>query len=170
VIFLSNPEDPNSGHFHPAFEREFVFNETKYASPYQAFETERFKEFDDDSMVKRLLGTRSAKTIRNLVSGDKRMPSFPVKLWEDILEALYTQFKEAAEKLKETGDARFHIMDKLIGSPEYTNALANVRTKLKERDSDSAPLADTVKLSVISEEEQKKAKVGGIINNFRRQK
>lgn len=168
VIFLTNPEDPTSGLFHPAFEREFVYNETKYASPYQAYETERFKEFDDDSMVKRLLGTRSAKTIRNLVSGDKRLPSFPVKLWEDILEALYTQFKDAADKLKETGSARFHMMDKLIGSPEYANALANVRTKLKERDSDAAPVADTIKQSVISEEEQKKAKVGAIINNFKR--
>ena len=168
VIFITNPEDANTGDFHPAFEREFVYNETKYASPYQAFETERFKEFDDDSMVKRLLGTRSAKTIRNLVSGDKRLPSFPVKLWEDILEAVYTQFKEAADKLKSTGSARFHMMDKLIGSPEYANALANVRTKLKEQDSDVAPIADTVKQSVISEEEQKKAKVGAIINNFRR--
>jgi hypothetical protein len=168
VIFLTNPEDPTSGPFHPAFEREFVYNETKYASPYQAYETERFKEFDDDSMVKRLLGTRSAKTIRNLVSGEKRSPSFPVKLWEDILEALYTQFKEAADKLKSTGSARFHMMDKLIGSPEYANALANVRTKLKERDSDAAPVADTIKQSVISEEEQKKAKVGAIIRNFKK--
>jgi hypothetical protein len=168
VIFITNPEDPKVGHFHPAFEREFVYNETKYASPYQAFETERFKEFDDDSMVKRLLGTRSAKTIRNLVSGDNRKPSFPIKLWEDILEALYTQFKDATENLKETGDARFHMMDRLIGSPEYANALANVRTKLKEQDTDSAPFADTVKQSVISEDEQKKAKVGAIINNFRR--
>jgi hypothetical protein len=170
VIFLTNPEDPKSGEFHPAAEREFVYNETKYVSPYQAFETERFKEFEDDSMVKRLLGTRSAKTIRNLVSGDNRKPSFPIKLWEEILEAFYTQFKDAADRLKSTGSARFHMMDKLIGSPEYTNALANVRTKLKEMDSDAAPVADAVKQSVITEEEQKKAKVGGIINNFRRQR
>ncbi len=168
VIFLTNPDDPNSGHFHPAFEREFVFNETKYVSPYQAYETERFKEFDDDTMVKRLLGTRSSKTIRNLVTEEKRQPSFPIQLWEEILEAFYTQFKDAAEKLKETGSARFHMMDKLIGSPEYANALANVRTKIKERDTDVAPIADTIKQSVISEEEQKKAKVGAIINNFRR--
>lgn len=167
VLFLTNPEDQKTGHFHPAFEREFVYNETRYASPYQAFETERFKEFEDDAMVKKLLGTRSAKTIRSLVSGEQRQPSFPVKLWEDILEAMYTQFKDAAEKLKETGSARFHMMDKLIGSPEYANALANVRTKLKERENDAPPTADVVKQSVITEDEQKKAKVGAIINNFR---
>jgi hypothetical protein len=103
-----------------------------------------------------------------LVSGDNRKPSFPIKLWEEILEAFYTQFKDAADRLKSTGSARFHNMDKLIGSPEYTNALANVRTKLKEMDSDAAPVADSVKQSVITEEEQKKAKVGAIINNFRR--
>jgi hypothetical protein len=168
VLFITNPEDQKTGHFHPTAEREFVYNETKYASPYQAYETERFKEFDDETMVNRLLHTRSAKTIKNLISGEQRQPSFPLKLWEEILEALYTQFKDATEKLKETGSARFHMMDKLFGTPEYAMALANVRTKLKEKDQDSAPITDVVKKSVISEGEQKKEKVGAIINTFRR--
>ena len=164
VLFLTNPEDPKTGPFHPAAEREFVYNETRYVSPYQAYETERFKQMEDDFMVKKLLGTRSAKTIRNLVSGEKRQPQFPIQLWEEILEAFYTQFKDATESLKATGSARFHMMDKLTGSPEYANALANVRTKLKERENDAPGMVDDVKLSVISEDEQKKAKVGAIIN------
>lgn len=168
VLFLTNPEDPKTGHFHPAAEREFVFNETRYVSPYQAYEAERFKEFEDEDMVKRLLGTRSAKTIRNLVSGEQRQPSFPIKLWEEILESFYTQFKDAAERLKGTGSARFHMMDKLIGSPEYANALANVRTKLKEHENDAPGMVDEVKMSVITEDQQKKDKVGAIVNNFRK--
>ncbi len=119
-------------------------------------------------MVSKLLGTRSAKTIRNLVSGEKRQPKFPIKLWEEILEAFYTQFKDAAETLKATGSARFHMMDKQIGTPEYANALANVRTKLKEQENEAPGMMDEVKQSVITEDEQKKAKVGAIINNFRR--
>lgn len=168
VLFITNVDDQQTGHFHPAFEREFVFNETKYASPYQAYEVERFKEFEDDEMVEKLLGTRSAKTIKQLASQDPRQPKFPVKLWEDILEAVYSQFKEAGTKLKETGSARFHMMDKQTASPDYAVALANVRTKLKEKENDSPANVDAIKQSVITEAEQKKAKVGAIINNFRR--
>ncbi len=168
VLFITNPEDQQTGIYHPATEREFVYNETKYASPYQAYEVERFKALDDESMVKKLLGTRSAKTIRSLVAQEKQHPQNPIQLWEEILEALYTQAPELGTKLKETGSARFHMMDKLIGMPEYAVALANVRTKLKEKENDAPANIDAIKQSVISEEEQKKAKVGAIINNFRR--
>lgn len=168
VLFLTNPDDQKTGQFHPAAEREFVYNETKYASPYQAYETERFKELEDEKMVKQLLGTRSAKTIRQLVSKEPKQPQFPVKLWEEILESFYSQFKDAADKLKGTGSARFHMMDKQTASPDYAVALANVRTKLKERENDAPANVDAIKQSVITEEEQKKAKVGAIIHNFRR--
>lgn len=167
VLFLTNPDDQQTGVFHPATEKEFVYNETKYASPYQAYEVERFKDLEDDIMVKKLLGTRSAKTIRTLVAQEKTQPSNPTQLWEDILEALYTQAPDMAKQLKETGSARFHMMDKLIGMPEYAVALANVRTKLKEREKDAPANVDAVKQSVITKDEQAKAKVGAIINNFR---
>jgi hypothetical protein len=168
VLFITDSEDPTTGPFHPATEREFVYNETRYSSPYQAFETERFKELEDEAMIKQLLGTRSAKTIKNLVAKEPKQPQNPLKLWEEILEAFYTQFKDAMENLKATGSARFHMMDKQIGTPDYANALANVRTKLKERENDAPGGIDPVKNSVITEGEQKKAKVGAIIHNYRR--
>jgi hypothetical protein len=168
VLFITSVDDPETGMFHPTFEREFVFNDTKYASLYQAFETEKFKELDDEEMVEKLLGTRSAKTIKQLVGNDGRKPGNQAKLWEEILEAFYTQFKDAAEDLKNTGSARFHMMDKLFGSPEYANALATVRTKLKEKDGEAPSGGDQYSQSVISRDEQAKAKVGAIINNFRR--
>jgi predicted NAD-dependent protein-ADP-ribosyltransferase YbiA (DUF1768 family) len=168
VLFITDTEDPKTGMFHPATEREFVFNETRYASPYQAYETERFKELEDEKMVKQLLNTRSAKTIKNLVSMEPRQPQHPIQLWEDILESFYTQHKDATEALKATGSARFHMMDKQIGTPVYANALASVRTKLKEKENDAPGFLDKVKNSVITKEEQKKEKVGAIINTFRR--
>jgi hypothetical protein len=168
VLFITAADDPKTGHFHPIYETEFVYNETKYASPYQAFETERFKELEDEQMVKKLLGTRSARTIQQLVSQDPRPPKNSEVLWTDILEELYAQNKSMADKLKQTGSARFHMMDKQFGNPLYANALVTVRTKLKERDDDAPSGGDIVKQSVITEEEQQKAKVGAIINNFRR--
>jgi hypothetical protein len=168
VLFITAPDDQKTGHFHPAAEREFVHNETKYISPYQAFETERFKMMEDDKMVKQLLGTRSAKTIKELSSRDPKMVANPMRLWEEILESFYTQFKDAADRLKSTGSARFHMMDKQIGTPEYANALVNVRTKMKENETDAPLGTGIIKQSVITEDEQKKAKVGAIVNNFRR--
>ena len=168
VLFITSVDDPETGMFHPTLEREFVFNDTKYASLYQAFETEKFKELDDEEMVDKLLGTRSAKTIKQLVGNDGRKPGNQAKLWEEIVEAFYTQFKDAAEDLKNTGSARFHMMDKLFGSPEYANALATVRTKLKEKDGEAPSGGDQYSQSVISRDEQAKAKVGAIIHNFRR--
>lgn len=168
VFFLTSSDDPKTGAFHPITETEFVYNETKYASPYQAYETERFKMLEDEGMVKKLLGTRSAKTIRQLVSQDPRPVQNPELLWTEILEALYTQNKSLAEKLKETGSARFHMMDKLFGSPLYANALVTVRTKLKEREDEAPSGGGAVIQSVITEQEQQKAKVGAIINKFRK--
>ncbi len=168
VLFISSPEDQTTGLFHPASEIEFVYNETKYASPYQAYETERFRELEEDVKVKQLLGTRSARTILQLVRDESRQPQNPEKLWEEILEALYAQHKDHADKLKATGSARFHMMDKQIGSPVYANALATVRTKLKEREAEAPSGGEVVKQSVITKDEQAKAKVGAIINNFRR--
>jgi hypothetical protein len=168
VLFLTTADDPKAGHFHPIFETEFVYNETKYASPYQAYETERFKELEDEQMVKKLLGTRSARTIQQLVAQDPRPPKNAESLWTEILEDLYTQNKAMADKLKETGSARFHMMDKQYGTPLYANALVTVRTSLKEREGDAPSGGGVVKQSVISEMEQEKAKVGAIINTFRR--
>jgi len=167
VLFITDVDDPHTGQFHPVTETEFVYNETKYASPYQAFEVERFKELGDEEMIKNLLGTRSWRTIKQIVSQDSRSAKQPLVLWQDILEALYTQHKEMAEALKATGSARFHLMDKQIGTPDYSNALVSVRTKLKERDEEAPSGPGDVNLSVISKDQQQKDKVGAIINTFR---
>ena len=170
VLFITSLDDQKTGIFHPATEHDFVYNETKYSSPYQAFEVERFKQLEEDGMVEKLLGTRSAKTIKNIVEKEPRQVQHPLKLWEEILEALCSQRKNVGDALKETGSARFHMMDKVIGTPEYSMALANVRTKLKEKENDAPDNIGDIKQSVITKEQQEKDKVGAIVNNFRRGK
>lgn len=168
VLFLTGPDHPTTGLFHPATEREFVFNKTRYASPYQAYQVERFKKVGDDPLVERLLGTRSVKTIQQLIAGyPKPMPPSP-ELWEEIYEALFTQHKDLGDKLKATGSARFHMMDNVIKDPGVSTALVTVRTKLKEHDEQAPTGGDEVLQSVITKDEQQKAKVGAIIQNFRR--
>lgn len=167
VLFITDVEDKQTGIFHPAYIREFVFSETQYVSPYQAFEAERFKELGNETIRKQILGTRSARTISNIAEKEDKQPANPNKLWEAILDAFYTQHTDLAEKLKETGSAKFHTMDKQIGSQVYVDALEKVRTRLRE-DSGAEKATEIAKESAITVEEQKKARTGAIIHNFRR--
>lgn len=168
VLFITEADDKELGHFHPAFAREFVFEETRYVSPYQAYEGERFRELDNEAVRKQILGTRSARTILNIAEKEDGQVADPAKLWEAILDALYSQHKDLAEKLKATGSAKFHLMDKQFGSQIYVDALEKIRTRLREEALDTEKAPQEVKESVITEDEQKKAKKAAIINNFRR--
>lgn len=167
TLFIDTPENEETGRFHPAFSHEFIFEETRYVSPYQAYEAERFRELGNEAIRKQILGTRSARTIHALGEKEEGQVANPAQLWEDILDAFYSQHSDFAKKLKETGSAKFHMMDKQMGSQVYVDALEKIRTRLRENpDADKAP--QIAKESVITEDEQKKAKKGAIINNFRR--
>lgn len=168
VIFITDAEEKDTGIFHPAFMREFVFTETRYVSPYQAFEAERFKELGNESIRKQILGTRSARTIHNIAEKEDQQIMNVGKRWEDILDAFYSQHKDLSDKLKATGSAKFHLMDKQIGSQAFIEALEKTRVKLREEDVDAEKGPQIAKESVITEDEQKLAKKAAIINNFKR--
>lgn len=168
VIFITDAEDKETGHFHPAAIHEFVFEETRYVSPYQAYEGERFRELNNEIIRKQILGTRSARTIQNIAVKEEKQVADPAKLWEDILYALYSQDNELAKKLQATGSSKFHLMDKEMGGQIFVDALEKIRTRLREEAEETEKAPQEVKESVITEEEQKKAKKAAIINNFRR--
>lgn len=168
TLFITTPEDKETGVFHPGSSHEFVFNETRYSSPYQAFEAERFRELGNEVLRKQILGTRSVRTIKSLTQKEEQLPQDSKKLWEDILLALYKQNTELATKLKETGSAKFHNMDKELGSQDYTDALEHVCILLLEDEANTEAEPQAVKESVITEKQQIEAKKGAIINNFRK--
>jgi predicted NAD-dependent protein-ADP-ribosyltransferase YbiA (DUF1768 family) len=161
--------EEETAHFHPNFEREFTFEETRYVSPYQAFQAERFRELDNPALRKQILGTRSARTIHSLAEKEEKQPQHPEQLWEDVLLALYQQHKDLAKKLKDTGSAKFHVMDKEFGGQIYADALEQVRAELREKEADDTMLeVGVAKESVITKDEQVKEKKGAIINAMRR--
>ena len=83
--------------------------------------------------------------------------------------AFYTTHKDLATKLKDTGSAKFHVMDADFGGQIYADALEQVRTRLREKENDdSVAEVGIAKESVITEEQQTKAKTGAIIHNMRR--
>ena len=166
VLFITDTENKETGAFHPAALHEFVFNETRYSSPYQAYQGERFREIGNESIRKQILGTRSARSIKSLVQKEEQLPKDSKHLWEGILQNLYEQKSELAAKLRETGSAKFHNMDKELGSQDYTDALEHIRVQLREKESIAEP--QVVKEAVITQEQQEEKKRGAIIHNFRK--
>ena len=166
IRFITDPEDKATGHFHPFTPRNVTFHETEYCCPYQAYEGERFKELGLEDLRRQILGTRSGRTMHSIAIKDKRLPNQPQQLWEDILFHYFHQHPDFAKELEATGTDKFHVMDKEIPA-DYGPALEGARLRLREvgdKDLDH----QEVKEKAITEEEQKKAKVGAIIRNFRK--
>ena len=163
VFFIEDQENP----FHPAFMREFVYEETRYVSPYQAYQAERFKELEMPDIKAQILKTRSARTIHNIAEKEPTDVKYPKELWEQILEAFYTQHADVGTRLKDTGSKRFHLSEAMYGDQNYLDALLAVRVALREQNADTQKEVGEVKESVITEEQQAKAKAGAIAN-FRR--
>ena len=162
VIFIEGEDTP----FHPAFMREFVYEDTRYVSPYQAYQAERFKELDLPEIKNQILKTRSARTIHNIAAKEPTDAKYPKELWEQILEAYYTQHKDLATRLKDTGSKRFHLSEAMYGNQTYLDALLATRVMLRESGDKQTEIKE-VKEGVITEEQQKRDRAGAIAN-FRR--
>ena len=162
VIFIEGEETS----FHPAFMREFVYEDTRYVSPYQAYQAERFKELDMPEIKNQILKTRSARTIHNIAAKEPTDAKYPKELWEQILEAYYTQHKDLATQLKDTGSKRFHLSEAMYGNQNYLDALLATRVMLRESGDVQSEVKE-VKQSVITEDQQKRDRAG-VIANFRR--
>ena len=79
------------------------------------------------------------------------------------MKAFYQQNTDLGKKLVEPGSALFTLRDPVITAPaDYMNALMAVRSMLAEGQEGGAPAP--IEKHVVTEEEQKKAKVGAIIN------
>ena len=166
IRFITDIEDKETGHFHPFTIRNFNFNGTEYCCVYQAYQAERFKELGQEELRKQVLGTRSGRTMHTIALRETTLPKTPQALWEDILFHFFHQHADLAKELEATGTDKFHVMDKQL-PPEYGQALEKARLKLREL-GDTEVLDKDVKERAITEDQQKKAKVGAIVNNFRR--
>ena len=166
IRFITDLQDESTAHFHPFFQRNFTFNETEYCCMIQAYEGERFKELGKEDLRKQVLGTRSGRTIHSIAIKDKTLPNQPQQLWEDILFQFFYQHPDLRKELDSTGTDKFHVMDKEVPA-NYGAALEGARLRLRELGDKDLDHQET-KEKVITEEQQKKAKVGAIVNNFRK--
>jgi hypothetical protein len=166
VILIDSYEDPVRGFLHPAYTKDFSYTSTQYSSVYQAFEAERLKILKNQSLVDQLMKTRSPRTIYSIASQDKTPLPNSFDLWLSILKAFYQQNTDLAKQLVETGSAIFSLQDSIVSSPsDYLNALLSVRSIMAEGQEGGA--VAPIEKRVITQEEQKKARAGAIINNRR---
>jgi predicted NAD-dependent protein-ADP-ribosyltransferase YbiA (DUF1768 family) len=82
--------------------REFVYNETKFSSPYQAFEVTRLMELGKEDLAKKVLNTRSIKTIRYYLREVLDVLPDTKDLWSEILSEYYKQHSDLIKKLIDT--------------------------------------------------------------------
>lgn len=153
----------------------------------QAYEAERAKELGMDELRNSILKTRSARTIRLMTRKVTAHPADAKGLWLKIFTEVYQQAETLKGKLLATGTDALVFADlregpsgiglaekdsgvldptKWKGENAVGVAQETVRARMREGALADKPAAEA-KESVITEEEQNKAKVGAIVNNFR---
>ena len=183
-VFFESNDGPN-GFLSPFFPVEFTYENTKYFTGLQAYETMRAQEAGKADIKAQLLKTRSTRTMRYLTRSIQVDPKNPKEAWLRIFTAIYQQHPELKDKLLKTetdtlvfADVRKGPSGTGIGERDagiltqsrwlYENAVGSALETLryqlregtaKESSKNSKPLN-----SVISTDEQTAAKVAAIIN------
>jgi predicted NAD-dependent protein-ADP-ribosyltransferase YbiA (DUF1768 family) len=187
-IFFDSADDKN-GFLSPMYPVAFTFKGGEYFTAYQAYEVARAEELQLPKQAADLLGTRSTRTMRLITMKTPNHPADARGLWLAILTAVYQQHPPLQKQLLDTGtDALVYadmrpgpsgiglaekdkgVLDsaKWKGENAVGLALETIRTRLREKTLEEAPREEELEKKVISEEEQKKAKVGAIITAKRR--
>lgn len=178
-----DPSDGPNGFLSPFWEVEFALGPTRYFTAYQAYEAERAKEAGNEPLRTKILGSRSARTIRNLVKKFTTQPKDAKGLWMRIFTAIFTQFEVLKEKLLATGTDALVFADAFGGNAGIGLApgdsgvvdpakwkggnlvglvLETLRIQFREGTAREAPAGETLD-GVVTEEEQAAARTGAII-------
>jgi predicted NAD-dependent protein-ADP-ribosyltransferase YbiA (DUF1768 family) len=187
-IFFESSNEKN-GFLSPMYPVKFTYKDGEYFTAYQAYEVLRAEELQLPDQVKTLMGTTSTRTMRLATMKSTKHPADARNLWLGIFTAVYQQYPILQKQLLDTGtDALVYAEvrpgpsgvglaekdSKILNPAQWKGenyvglALETIRTRLREETLEEAPREEEVTKKVISEEEQKAAKVGAIINARRR--
>lgn len=185
IARIFNEEKDENGFLSVFTVKDFVYNNTKYSSPYQAFEVYRLKELGYEDLAKKLMETRAINYIKIKVKQFTEPMKNTKAVWKDILREFYTQHIEYLEKLTKTNDdilvfantkpylggigvaGQDEVLDSLKWkSPNIVGeVLMEIRSELKETPVSKAP---TFTESAKTEEQVEAAKKGSIIASMKR--
>ena len=184
---FNNVEDDNG--FLSIFNMiDFVYKNTKYSSPYQAFEVVRLSENGFVDVVKKIMDTRSIKQMQVRANAFKQPVKNIKAVWKDILREFYQQNGELIQKLIKTNDdilifgntisyiggvglaGQEEIID--VGKWLYPNVVGEVlmelRSEIKEIDDNEKTKAESFTASSVSVDELANRKKGAIINAMKK--
>ena len=184
-VFFDVESNTDSNTFlSPCWPVEFTLDETRYFTALQAFEAERARMAGQEALRASILRTRSTRTMRFLTKKFDTQPKDVKGLWLRILTAVYQQHPELLQKLMATGTDALVFADvrqgpsgagfgeqtrEILDPARWTGenamgiALETLRYQLREGNAKESAGTTTVKESVITTEEQDKAKVGAIV-------
>ena len=192
VFNEANEDDTN--YFLSIFTLEdFVYNNVKYSSPYQAFEATRLETLKYDDLRNQIMKSKSIKYIKAIASKIKKALTNTKEVWDDILTEFYTQNSDYIELLRDTKntilvfannpslpyiggigfEAGTEVYDKtkwktlkigdVIVGP---NIVGNVLMELRTEFNESIPQVESAEVydSYTTDEEKEKQKTAAIIN------
>jgi predicted NAD-dependent protein-ADP-ribosyltransferase YbiA (DUF1768 family) len=84
-------------------QREFVYNDVRYSSPYQAFEAIRLMELGYEDLRNDILKTRGTRLIKNIGKKINKPLRDTRIVWRDILLNFYQQHEDLLNELLNTG-------------------------------------------------------------------
>lgn len=166
---------------------DFVYQDTRFSSPYQAFEAYRLTEAGAEDLRNKILQSRSIKFIQ-ITSKKNMTPLRDTKgVWKDILGSYYEQNPELAKKLIETnedvlvfGDTSKYVggvgfvtgQDQILDAKKWKTpnlvgeALMELRTEFKQ--GIEVKEGGSFNESTKTQEEVNIQRKGSIINTMRR--
>jgi predicted NAD-dependent protein-ADP-ribosyltransferase YbiA (DUF1768 family) len=98
------PEDEDNGFMSIYNVKDFVYQDTQFSSPYQAFEAYRLTEIGAEDLRNKILQSRSIKYIQ-ITSKKITTPLKDTKgVWKDILRTYYEQNPDLIKKLIDTNE------------------------------------------------------------------
>lgn len=189
VARFFNENDLNNEFLSVFLVRDFVYNDTKFSSPYQAFEVTRLMELNKEDLATKVLGTRSIKQIRYFVRELREAFDETKAVWEEIFEEFYKQHPDLIKELIKTKDCilAFANTNPYLGGIGLTiederrldtslwksNVVGEVLMRLRsnfmqEIIQEEAQDGGKVTKSVITEEEMEANKKGSIINAMKK--
>ena len=101
-IFNAVVDDDVNNFLSIFFIYDFVYNNVKYSSPYQAFEAIRLENLGYEDLRNQLMKSKSIKYIRTIASKIKRALPNTKEVWKDILYEYYSQNGTARDELINT--------------------------------------------------------------------
>ena len=182
-IFFDVEDGPNM-FLSPCWPVEFTMDDTRYFTAIQAFEAERARTAGQEGLRTNIMRTRSTRTMRFLTKKFETQPKDVKGLWLRIFTAIYQQHVELKEKLLNTGTDALVFADirqgpsgagfgeqtkEILDPARWTGenalglALETLRYQFREGTAKESSKTHAPNESVITTEEQDKAKLGAII-------